>query len=100
MGDNNRYPPLAGSEWVNGDKIKLIEIVLNGLQGPVEVKGKGYDGLMPAHGGFLDDNAVASIISYIRKNKKFDNKADLVSPPEVHRVRNSSIKKGITSIQK
>ena len=28
-GDNNRYPPLAGSPWVTGDEEKLIDIVLN-----------------------------------------------------------------------
>ncbi|MEP7257236.1 MAG: c-type cytochrome, partial [Flavitalea sp.] len=93
LGDNNRYPPLAGSEMVLGDKEKLIAIVLNGLQGPVTVKEKTYDGLMPAHGGFLDDNAVASIVSYIRKNKKWDNQADIVTPMEVKHIRNVTAKK-------
>ncbi|HEY4290479.1 MAG TPA: c-type cytochrome [Puia sp.] len=90
LGDNNRYPPVAGSEWVSGDKTKLIGIVLNGLQGPVVVKGKTYNGLMPAHGGFLDDNAVASIISYIRKNKRFGNAADEVKPKEVAELRKTA----------
>ena len=93
MGDNNRYPPLAGSELVNGDKEKLIGIVLNGLQGNVEVAGKTYNGLMPAHGGFLDDGAIASILSYIRKNRRFKNESDPVTPLEVNKVRNSSKKK-------
>lgn len=93
LGDNNRYPPLAGSEWVIGDKKKLIGIVLNGLQGPVTVKGKTYNGLMPAHGGFLDDNAVASIVSYIRKNRRFGNAADEVKPIEVAEQRKPAKKK-------
>jgi mono/diheme cytochrome c family protein len=93
MGDNNRYPPLAGSEWVTGDKERLMGIILNGLQGEVEVSGKTYNGLMPAHGGFLDDNAVASIITYIRRNRRFKNESTSVSPLEVARVRNSSTKK-------
>ena len=41
------YPPLAGSEWVTGDQERLIRIVLKGLWGPIEVKGKTYD---PAKG--------------------------------------------------
>ncbi|HVY73326.1 MAG TPA: c-type cytochrome [Puia sp.] len=94
MGDNNRYPPLAGSELVNGDKDKLIGIVLNGLQGKVDVAGKTYDGIMPAHGGFLDDEAIASIITYVRNNKRFKNESTPVSPKDVNKVRNSSSKTG------
>ena len=93
MGDNNRYPPLAGSEWVAGDKGKLIETILHGLQGEIVVKGKTYNGLMPAHEGFLDDNAVASIASYIRKNRRWDNQYDIVTPLEVQKVRSSPSKK-------
>jgi mono/diheme cytochrome c family protein len=43
-GDGLRFPPLDSSEWVNGDKKRLINIVLNGLQGPVEVKRQPYSG--------------------------------------------------------
>jgi glucose/arabinose dehydrogenase len=93
MGDNNRYPPLAGSEIVNGDKDKVISIVLNGLQGDVQVVGKTYNGLMPAHGGFLDDGAVSSIVSYIRKNRRFKNESTPVSPLDVARVRKATTKK-------
>ena len=74
-------------------RTKLIDIVLNGLQGPVAVKGKTYNGLMPAHGAFLDDNAVASIVSYIRKNKRFGNAAGEVTPIEVAELRKTAKKK-------
>jgi len=84
-GDNNRYPPLQGSEWVSGDKERLIGIILNGLQGEVKVSGKIYNGLMPAHAGTLDDHAIASILTYVRQ--RFGNKASAVSMPEVAKVR-------------
>ena len=93
MGDNNRFPPLAGSELVTGDKGQLIKIVLDGLLGPVEVKGKTYNGLMPPHSGYLDDHAIASILTYIRQNKKFGNESDIVSPLEVIKVRSALKKK-------
>ena len=32
-GDGLRFPPLDNSEWVNGDKKRLINILLNGLAG-------------------------------------------------------------------
>jgi hypothetical protein len=66
---------------------------MNGLQGPVQVKGKTWDGLMPAHGAFLDDMAIASITTYIRKNRRFQNNSDAVSPDEVAKVRAATSKK-------
>ncbi len=86
-GDNNRYPPLAGSETVRGNKDSLINIILNGLRGQISVKGKTYNGIMPAHGSFLDDDAIASILSYIRRNKHFDNHASAIGPLEVSEMR-------------
>lgn len=36
------YPPLQKSNWVNGDKNRLIKILLNGLEGEIEVNGETY----------------------------------------------------------
>jgi mono/diheme cytochrome c family protein len=66
-GDNNRYPPLLNSQIVSGDKEQLIKIILNGLQGEIAVNGKKFNGQMPAHGSFLDDHAVASIVTYVKR---------------------------------
>lgn len=85
MGDNNRYPPLVGSEFVKGDKERLINIVLNGLQGRITVAGKTWDGVMPSHAASLDDHAVASILTYIRK--KFGDNSSVVTSTEVAKVR-------------
>lgn len=84
-GDNNRFPPLAGSDWVVGDKERLIRILLNGLQEEILVNGKTYNGIMPQH-NHLDDHAIASILTYIRT--RF-NKAGVVNSLEVNKVRNS-----------
>jgi glucose/arabinose dehydrogenase/cytochrome c553 len=89
-GDGNRYPPVAASEWVNGDKTKLISVVLNGLQGPVQVKGLPYNEVMPAHGTFLKDDEVAQVITYIKSN--FGNTPGVVTPDEVAAVRKSTLK--------
>ena len=89
-GDNNRFPPIAGSEYVTGDKNRLINIILNGLQGPVEVNGKTFNGFMPPHKNILDDHAIASIATYIRG--RFGNKASMVYTTEVTQVRNGTVK--------
>lgn len=83
-GDNNRFPPLAGSEYVTGDKDRLITILLNGLQGEITVAGKKYNGLMPPF-GHLDDHDIASILTNIRS--RYKNNASAVSSDEVKKVR-------------
>ena len=90
-GDNNRYPPLAGSDWVGGDKKKLVGVILNGLQGEIKVNGKTYNGIMPAHGGFLDDHAIASILTYVKK--KFNKESIPITSAEVGEIRAASTKK-------
>jgi len=85
-GDNNRFPPLSGSEFVTGDKNRLINVLLNGLEGEIKVNGKTFNGIMPSYAGILDDHAIASIATYIRNN--FSNNAGHVSTPEVKTVRN------------
>lgn len=72
-------PPLRGIDWVNGDKARLINVLLNGLQN-AEVEGEAYDNVMPAH-DFLTDVQIADVLTYIRSN--FTNKADAVSADEV-----------------
>lgn len=85
-GDNNRYPPLTGSDWLAGDKNKLISAIMYGLQGEIKVNGKTYNGLMPAHGGFLDDHAIASIATYVKK--RFNKENTSITSQEVTDIRN------------
>ena len=85
QGARGRMPPLANSQWVTGEKNRLIEVVLNGLQGSIEINGENYNGVMPAH-RFLSDEAMATVLTYIRNN--FGNKASAISAEEVRRVRN------------
>jgi len=84
-GDGTRFPPLDGSEWVTGDKTILINTVLNGLSGPITVKGLTYDEVMPPHGSFLNDDQIAEVLTYIRKS--WGNTADAVSKEEVAALR-------------
>lgn len=85
-GDGLRFPPLDNSEWVKGDKKRLIKILLNGLEGTIEVKGKPYNSLMPPQ-SFLTDEEIAQVLTYIRQN--FDNNASDVDAREVNKLRNT-----------
>jgi len=90
-GDNNRYPPLLGSEWIAHSTDTLINIILNGLQKEITVNGKTYNGVMPAHGGFLDDHAVASIATYVKM--KFNKEKINITSAEVNKIRMNAINK-------
>lgn len=79
----NLNPPLRGTDWVLGDKTRLINVLLKGLQGQ-EIEGEVYDNAMPAH-DFLNDTQIADVLTYIRSN--FGNKADAVKADEVKAVR-------------
>ena len=90
LGLAGQFPPLAGSEWVLGDKPTLIKIALFGLMGPVKVKGKDYNSAMPPPGippGSLTDQQIADVLTYIRND--WGNSASSVSPAEVATVRSS-----------
>ena len=88
MGDNSRFPPLPGSQFVTGDKNLLISIILNGMQGPLKVGDKTYNSIMPAHKDILDDHAIASIATYVRH--RFGKLASPVKTPEVTAIRNAT----------
>ncbi|MEP7320090.1 MAG: c-type cytochrome, partial [Panacibacter sp.] len=89
-GDVSRFPPLDSSEWVNGDKKILINILLNGLEKPIKVKGQPYTGLMPKH-SFLSDEDIAQVLTYVRQN--FNNTSDSVTAMEVTKQRAAQVGK-------
>lgn len=76
-------PSLINASWVNGDKGRLINVVLKGLKG-VEIDGEIYDNPMPplAH---LNDEDIAAVLTYIRAN--FSNKSGPIKKEEVAAAR-------------
>jgi mono/diheme cytochrome c family protein len=85
-------PPLNRSEWVTGDKDKLMSIVLFGLTGPVKVNGTLYQspeisGDMPGlgHNQDLVNEDLAQLLSFIRNS--WGNNAGKVSDEDILRLR-------------
>jgi glucose/arabinose dehydrogenase len=87
-GDGLRFPPLDSSEYVMGDKNKLIEILLNGLQQPITVRGKEWNNLMPSH-SFLTDDQLSSVLTYVRKN--FGHSQDGITVEEIAAHRSKTV---------
>ena len=86
QGQPGQFPPLAGSEFVLGDASnRLIAIVLKGLQGPVQVKGQGFNNAMQPWEGQYTDQQIAAILSYVRSD--WGNNAPEIPPEAVKAMR-------------
>ncbi|WP_242522389.1 c-type cytochrome [Candidatus Methylacidiphilum infernorum] len=89
------FPPLAGhiGEILNSKKAKnyLIEVVLFGIEGPIQVGNQRYNGMMPGWGNVFDDRQIADVLNYVvnrwgDKGKFPSNKA-YISPEDVRKKR-------------
>lgn len=86
-GVEGQYPPVAGSEVATGSAGRFARILIDGMSGPVMVKGKRYDGVMPpAQAG--SDEELAAVMTYVRRS--FGNSAGAVTPAEVAKARAES----------
>lgn len=84
------FPPLANSPWVTGSDTRLVQILLHGIQGPLDVLGTTYNGLMPAWKS-LPDEELAAVATYVRSS--FGNTASPVTAELVaaERARTSAM---------
>jgi mono/diheme cytochrome c family protein len=85
LGTPGQFPPLDGSEWVNGSVDRLIRIPNNGLAGLVHVKGETINAAMPNMGAALSDQDLADLLTFVRSN--WSNKSAPVKVEDVTRVR-------------
>ncbi len=82
-GLENLAPGLVKSDWVLGDKKRIIAVGVHGLMGPITVNGKPVTDVppvMPPH-GFLPDDQLANIMTYVRN--AWGNKGDAVSAEDI-----------------
>lgn len=58
------FPPLAGNPNLEDNGEMVIENVLTGRSGELQVNGTTYDAVMPAM-SYLDDEQVANVVNYV-----------------------------------
>jgi mono/diheme cytochrome c family protein len=97
------FPPLAGSSWVKGPAEVPLQILLHGLNGPIEVAGTTYNGSMPAFGEQMNDAELAAVLSFIRS--EWGNASPAVETEVVQAARKSTADRtqpwpGIEELQK
>ncbi len=78
-------PPLDDSPWVNGPAGRLVRIILHGVEGRIEIRGRTYDREMPGFGTVLSDHEIAALVTYTRQ--RFGVRSPEVTAAEVTRIR-------------
>ncbi len=68
---------------------RLVRIVLNGLKGPVQVRGQDWNLLMPPWRENLDDDQVAVVLTYVR-SRLGSNHAEAILPKFVAAARRNA----------
>lgn len=64
-GKEHEFPPLAGNTDLFLARTFPVKVVLNGIEGKLEVEGKEFDRVMPPF-DFLSDEEIAAAINYAR----------------------------------
>ena len=82
------FPPLAGSPWLDGNKDRLIKIVLKGLMGPIKVGDESYNSAMLPLEGLLTDKEIADVLTYVQN--EWGNQGPAVFEDEVTKLRAAS----------
>ncbi len=78
------YPPLRGSDIVQGDAATVVKILLHGLEGTIEVDGQKYNQVMPA-APVRSDEEIAAVLTYVRS--AWGNDAPMIDAAFVAKIR-------------
>lgn len=77
-------PPLVKTTFVLGNKTKLVQIILKGMDEAIEINGQSFSNVMATH-NFLTDQEIADVLTYVRNS--FGNKASIITATEVKNIR-------------
>jgi mono/diheme cytochrome c family protein len=83
---------LVDSEWALGPDARLARIVLNGVHGPIQVGKKTMDLEMPGLRATMDDEQLASILTYVRR--EWGHEGNAVEPATLARARKETEGRG------
>jgi mono/diheme cytochrome c family protein len=87
-GVSGQFPPLTQTDWVlEPEPGRIIRAVLDGLSGPITVKGQSFNGAMVPWKDALTDEEIAAVLTYVRQNPDWGNKAPEVTTERVTQVR-------------
>jgi mono/diheme cytochrome c family protein/glucose/arabinose dehydrogenase len=91
LGQEGLAPPLLNSEWLLGTEQRLARIVLNGVNGDINVDGRAYSMEMPPL-NVLTDEQLAAIFTYARR--EWGHTAPPVEPATITKIRAATKDRG------
>ena len=65
-GQDGKAPTLRGTTYAVGDQDRLVQILMHGLEGPLEIEGRVWNMEMPRFEG--SDEDLADVLTYIRRS--------------------------------
>ena len=88
------FPPLAGSDFLLGNKERAVGVVVRGLEGEIVVNGVKFNSIMPAMTQ-LSDQEIADALTYAMNS--WGNEGGAVSVAQVAAVRAQAAKEPKTA---
>lgn len=67
VGVRAAVPPLEGSSFVSADPEVIVQILLHGIDGPIAVSDREFNGHMPSFASVLSDEELARVASHVRR---------------------------------
>lgn len=87
LGLAGAFPPLAGADYLEAGPGVVVDVILNGLSGPIVVNGEKYNSVMP-NLSYLSNSDVADVVTFVMN--AWGNPGGEVSPAEVSAARNGN----------
>ncbi len=88
-GIEGKAPPLVDSDWALGTEQRTIRMILHGMAGPKKIGDTTFNAggtlEMPAMGGTLNDQQIADVLTYVRR--EWENLAPQVKVETVAAIR-------------
>ena len=78
------FPPLVESDYLLNNIDLSIKGIKYGLNGPIEVNGETYDGVMQSQG--LEEEEVADVMNYILNNWG-NSSEEMITPQRVSQIQ-------------
>lgn len=84
------FPPLAGNKRFLEDRARTLDVVINGVSGPLEVDGVKYNNAMPPMGHVKDEELAAALT---HASSSWGNKGKIYTAADVAKARGGDAKK-------
>ena len=83
-------PTLVDSPWVTTATERLARIVLHGLQGPIEVEGETWNGVMPGHSGVPEftDEVASGLLTFLHRS--WGHRQRAIDPEFIAQIRQAT----------